>query len=94
MKDKEFEYINGVLETDGSRIMGIGTAGIKGYSVVKISIDYLERAIKMLKLLHKGESNPAVDIAVADDLPLIIGKYSRETNSIAGIAIAPKIESE
>jgi len=94
MKDKEIKYVNEALETDRSRVMGIGTAEIKGYSVVKISIDYLERAIKMLKLLHKGELNPSVDIAVADDLPLIIGEYCKETSSIAGIAIAPKIESK
>ena len=94
-KTKEIRYVNNVLKTDGGRIMGIGTAEIKGYNVVtKVSIEYLERAIKIIKTLHEGEGGISIDVAIAGNFPLIIGEYDEETNSIAGVIIAPRVESK
>lgn len=92
-KEKELRIVNEILETDKYVIAGIGTAEIKGYNVVtKISLDYLERAIRVIKALHKGEKDIVIDIAIAGDSPLVIGEYNKDTKSIAGVMIAPRIE--
>jgi len=92
-KEKDFRIVNEILETDECVIAGIGTAEIKGYNVVtKVSLDYLERAIRVIKALHKGEKDITIDIAITDKSPLVIGEYNEDTNSIAGVLIAPRIE--
>ncbi len=95
MSKKEFKIMNNVLEADGNGIMGIGTAKVGGYSVVmRVSMDYLERAIKIIKTLHKGEREITVDIAVTDDYPMIIGEYDKKTKSIAGVILAPRVKPD
>ena len=95
MDKKDFKVVNEVLETDGCRVMGLGLAKIEGYSVVvNVSLDYLERAVKVLKVLHKGEKDANVDIAITRDHPLIIGEYNKETGTIAGIVLAPRITGD
>jgi len=42
-------------------------------------------------VLHKGEKDANVDIAVTRDCPLIIGEYNKETGTIAGVVLAPRI---
>jgi len=92
---KSCRYTNKILETDELRVIGIGTAEIKGYSVItKLSLDYLERAIKIVKELHKGEIGITIDIALGGDSPLVIGEYNEKTSAIAGVIIAPRVESK
>jgi len=95
MDKKDFKVVNNVLETDGYRVAGIGAANVEGYNiVVRVSLDYLERAVKVLKVLHKGEKDANVDIAVTGDYPLIIGEYDKDTGTIAGIVLAPRITGD
>ena len=93
---KDFKIVNEVLETDGCRIAGIGTVKIGGYDVVVgVSLDYLERAVKVLRALHKGERNDIkVDIAVTRDYPVVIGEYNKDTGTIAGVVLAPRITED
>jgi len=92
---KEFKPLNKVIETDECVIAGIGAFELKGYSVVmSVSLDYLKRAIKMIEILHKGEKDVSIDIAIAEDYPLIIGKYNKKNRKMSGIVIAPRVENE
>jgi len=92
---KEFKPLNRVIEADECIIAGIGAFELKGYSVlVSVSVDYLKRAIKIIEELHKGEKDISVDLAIAKDSPLVIGRYHREEGKISGIAIAPRVDEE
>lgn len=95
MSKKEFKPLNEVIETDECIIAGIGAFELKGYSVVvRVSLDYLKRAIKMIEILHKGEKDVSIDIAVAEDNPLIIGRYNEKNRKMSGIVLAPRVKNE
>jgi len=80
-----------IVATNELAITGIGTAKLKGYYVVtQVLLKELQRALDILKALHKGEEDPYVDIAIAGDYPLVIGHFSKKDNAIAGVLIAPK----
>lgn len=90
-KKKAMEIVCSTLETDELEIMGIGTARLKGYSVItRVPLKELQKAINILKALHSDEENPAVDIAIADDYPLCLGTFNKKNNTIAGVLIAPR----
>jgi len=79
--------------TDEATVMGMGSCKLAGdWKVVKISIDYLERAIKALKLMTYDKKREAVVIAVSKDYPLCLGDIKQD--KFSGIIIAPRVESE
>jgi hypothetical protein len=81
---------------DSEQVIGISMFKLKDRSEWKISnvnLSKLEKVVKMLRALEKNKSFN-VDICVADNSPIVFGKFDRETNSIGGIALAHCIVSE
>ena len=78
---------------DEANVMGMGSCKLNGdWKVVKISVDYLERAIKALKLITYDKSRESLVIAVSKDYPLCLGDI--KGNKFSGIVIAPRIDNE
>ena len=82
-----------LLEESG--VMGIGTVKLgHDFVVVKITTEYLEKAIKCLKQMSFSKKGlDSISIAWAKDQPAIIGRVS-ETGEMTGFVIAPKVTSE
>jgi len=79
--------IKGVFTNDDS-VMALGILKLSDkYRVVRIGVEYLQKAVKIAKEM----GSPSVDIAVANDMPFALGEYDEDKNEVAGILIAPKI---
>ena len=91
MKAKK-EYIKIIpksMLTDSLAITGIGTMQIqKNYATVKIDLEHLKKAIRIVEEMRQDK----VTLAIAKDMPLIIG--SLKDNEISGLVIAPRIEGK
>jgi len=95
MSKREFRSLNKIIETDANVIIGIGAFELRGYTIVmRVSLDYLKRTMKILEELHKGERDISVDLAIAENSPLVIGSYNKEEGKISGIAIAPRVDED
>ena len=69
--------------------LGIVHVGKNG-NLVRLSVKYLEKALKILRIMEKEE----IDIFVTKDFPCVLGSYDSEREEIAGIIIAPRIEGD
>lgn len=79
--------------TDEANVMGMGSCKLVGdWKVVKISIDYLEKSIKALKLMTCDKKRESLVIAISKDYPLCIGDIKQD--KFSGIIIAPRLDSE
>ena len=91
MKAKK-EYIKIIpksMLTDSLAITGIGTMQIqKNYATVNIDLEHLKKAIRIVEEMQQDK----VTLAIAKDMPLIIG--SLKDNEISGLVIAPRIEGK
>jgi len=89
-KIKEYETFDvlGIL-TDEETVSGIGSFKIDlaETKLVKISIGYLKKAIKILETLDRNE----IAIAIRSDFPLILGEFDKDKKTISGVVIAPRI---
>ena len=83
---KKTEIISPVL-TDREIVSGLGVVhiGEKG-NLVRLGTRYLERALKVLKVMDKDE----VDIFITDDFPCVLGSYDSKKREIVGVIIAPR----
>jgi len=91
MSKKDMKLVYNVAETDELSIAGIGTVKLGGYSVItRVPLKELQKAVNILKILHKGEDEPAVDVAIAEDYPLCLGTFNKKNNALAGVLIAPR----
>lgn len=89
MKAKK-EYVKIIpksVMTDPQAITGIGTMTIqKNYTTVTIHLDYLKKAIRIIEEMQSEH----VTLAIAKDMPLIIG--TKKDQEISGIIIAPRVD--
>lgn len=88
-------YLNikdrGQLILDNKNVMGIGSADLSGeWFKSRYSIEYLEKALKMLKVMEIE----IVDLIVAKDYPVLIGKVDKDNGKFAGFVIAPRVGSD
>jgi hypothetical protein len=75
------------------KIMGMGSVKLTGdWKAVKVSVEYLENALKSLKALSTTkEPRHSVVLVIANNMPLGVGDIS-EGNNFAGVLIAPRNE--
>jgi len=74
------------------RVMGIGKFLIKDedmWQITTVSLEFLERVVKMLKICNPDKKNAYVDIAISRDTPLLVGRYDPQRKMVAGIVLAP-----
>lgn len=91
--EKNKEYIAGNLWMTKDKVIGVGNFNLHSrYSTAKFSIEQLKKAIKICEELDGDD----MDIAIANDSPLIFGKLKKEKGKreIAGVAIANRIDVE
>ena len=98
-KLKEFN----IHEVDSADVMGIGSGEVTdGWIGVKISINYLERALKIIKTLNdEGKKNStSVTLAWTNDQPVIIGNFQdsfnvkKQSKKWSGVILAPRSDIE
>jgi hypothetical protein len=79
--------------TDEATAMGMGSCVLSGnWKTVKVSIDYLEKAIKALRLMTYDKKRESLYLAVTKDYPLCLGDIKGD--KFSGIIIAPRIDSD
>ena len=82
-----------VCLTDEAIVMGMGSCRLSGdWRLVKVSIEYLDRALSAIKSMTCGKKRDSVVIAVANDYPLCLGDV--KDGKFSGVVIAPRIEVE
>jgi len=78
------------LVLDNSNVLGMGSFEITGdWIVAKFNIEYLERIIKIFKVMGVEH----LSLAYTEDKPLIIGNFS-EDGKMSGMILAPRVEDE
>lgn len=81
----------GQVMLDNASVIGIGSADLSGeWFKSQYSIKYLEKALKMLNVI----GTEVVDIVVAKQYPVLIGKIDSDSGKFAGFIIAPRVESD
>lgn len=66
------------------------------YRFVNISIDYLQRALKVCELMNAGvnkkKKRESIHLGIGEDIPLLIGEYNKDKHKFMGVIIAPRVE--
>lgn len=76
---------------DNCGIMAMGNVKLDGkWSVVKVTIAYLEKSLKIMKLMETNKERDSITIAVGTDYPLCIGEIN-DNNMFSGVVIAPRV---
>jgi len=91
-----FKFLsNGCNIMDEANVMALGHFKIDGgFIATKISISYLEKAIKILKQMSLNKNSYSGDylsLAYKKDFPMIIGRINDDGEAI-GIVIAPRVD--
>ncbi len=82
--------------SDEAGVIGIGSLELKGdWQLVKVSIQFLKQAIKILEnVTYKGKRESVI-MAIATDFPLCIGDVKNgENREFSGVMIAPRVEDK
>lgn len=75
--------------TDPACVMALGSVEVSpNYFKVNLSLNYLEKALKIIKELDKV----TVHICMAKDSPICIGNYDEDKNICSGVVLAPRVE--
>lgn len=92
-KEQKFSVIKPYGLCDPDHVMAMGTVqlGSNGVKATRVSYDYLNHAIKIIKEIGCDYVTLAI---VDEDLPLIIGREIDEDNKLSGIVMAPRIKNE
>jgi len=97
IKTKSDKFVPQVSCTDECNVMGLGSVEINSdWNSVIISIDFLERAIGIMKKVtysnKKNAKRESVVLAITKNYPLLIGDI--KDNMFSGVIIAPRMETE
>lgn len=75
---------------DEANVFALGSCNvIEDYNFVKIQLDYLEKAINVMKESKLNDSF-SIDLGIKKDFPLLVGNVKKKIFS--GVIIAPRIE--
>ena len=94
LRDEKLRFNPPYLESDDN-VYALGSLHIGEYegrngNIVKLSIGYVEKALKILKMMDKK----VIDIFVMNDFPCVLGSYDKKRKDIVGVIIAPRIEGD
>ena len=80
-------------EVSDDSVQGIISTKLKGsYIIAKYSVARFKKLLKAHELLFNGKDS--FEMIWGDDIPLIIGRYDKETNIIGGFVLAPMHEED
>ena len=65
--------------TDEANVIGIGSISLNGHTIVCVRIEFLNRAIKMLKAINP--TNEEIHLCIKKDEPFLIGAVNNKKNN-------------
>lgn len=78
---------------DEANVLGIGSVKInEEWRAVKVTIDYLKKAISILEKVTFDKKRTDVVLIVSKDYPLLVGDVNGD--KFSGVIIAPRIDTE
>ena len=79
---------------DEVSVLAMGTAELKNdWVATSMSIDYLEKIIKIFKTFSITKDAGSTSIAWTKDYPVCFGKLSPDKKFIHGLILAPRVEN-
>lgn len=83
----------GTIHNDDNNVLGVGKCKLQGEWIrTKVSINLLQRALKVLQILDYENKDASVSLVWTKDYPLILGTVNEKKMEVTGVILAPRKE--